>query len=1074
MGLLNMSFNFSVLLLFSTSLLLTACTGNSSSVSSTVPDTLNVVVGMVQSGQADNIDVQGVAVTVNGQLTVNEDTGGLSGVNTKTDYRGRFAIGLDADDPSAIVLFARGSAVEAEDDIALIQCKLPLGCPVIQGSSDSAAIVPFTEHYRTEYYYDYVANETPDDDEKTDDEYLAFDQTLWSAALEIAAKGQFISINSITDMAGAFGFSTYINNGSGVCDTVQCDANQQVSGYFSKYGIMKANTQVSNLIGIPDIISVEPANIASLDTIAATTSGNLQASIRYGALVAALQKIQLNYDNALVDKADPRFRRVLNNQFSQNKGQLYEKEPPIEQVLTQELWYSTAKDILTDANAYFTSPLPVEVGSVIAAFQLDLQAMVAGDLTQAKPSITESIASSYNNEIDFTKAMLTHLSSAAKEFSNPEYREKAQAYQDQLLVIGDEVSPAFNVITSSLLGVYGYYLSCTHGSCDVNNSWHAFNTSFDGSTKVLTLTFSDTQGDQLLVSQKVVDLIPEDTIDNPTQSLAIDIIFEGTLKEDQLTLVTDFSEKKLGEASLRVSYNEMVTQLMPDAALAENNPSMPVAGRIYPVAYEFSFTSLELHYKPLVSEIDPAAAEKELVLQGAFSWLLRGVKDVRDSNAATKYNLNNLSMVMNVSGPDLAVVNGEALSDNVVLSLVASGFNTSNYYPDSTFPEWDNYFVPAEGHRFGESSNADILKTSIIDYTFPQVDENGSPISGSIVDGRVVAEKSVQVDILKFDYIHSGSAAFIVYPPREDGKYLGLLCAVSAANEEFFEAGKISNEDTENTTGKDPVNVFDCVTQDFYEGEANVNAFINILWNQSSQMKDFIRAISVRGEGVYFADLTATETLPTFGAGETLFTGTMQAPAMLGIDNIRLQLRPQLVKTDNSAKLAEVALDLNLIRPTPSSINVGLFIAYNPEQILNSEAGLPVVAAGDDVESYYVAFKTDNNGNEFGEFIFNWYGAQLVDGGDGSKYLQNYDASNKAAKENFLFNLGTDITYGEVDTNANYKRCGFVFAGEDSDRECQAVAYLTFRGLVTGTIREERKGVYVARFIDGSWMVLGN
>jgi len=1074
--------NFTVLLFLLISILVSACSGNSSSRSTSIPDTLNIVVGLVQSGHADNVDVQGVAVTVNGQLTLDEETGALTGVQTTTDSRGRFAIGLDYDDPSAIILFARGSEVAAENNVTLIQCKLPQGCPTKQGLGSEITTIAFSDSYRTEYYYDYAVNDKEDELPETDDEFEAYNTTLWSAALEVAAEGQFININAVTDMAGAYGFSTYVNDGTGACTAEECDANQQAPGYFSKYGIMKANTQVSNLIGIADIISVEPANIASLDTISATFSSNLQSSIRYGALIAALQQIQLTYDNGLADRSVRRFRRVLNSQFSHNRGQLYQKDAPlyfdddkqenVEYVLTKELWFATAKDILIATKAHFVDlnkVLPVEVGSVISAFQIELLSLEAGELTQAVPLISESIADSYNNEIDFTKAMLKHLVSAADEFSNPEYRAKAKAYQQQLLEIGDEVSPAFNVITSSLLDIYGYYLSCTHTSCDSQNLWHGFNTDFDAEDKTLTLTFSAEEGDQLVISQRVVDLITDDANDTPTESLAIDVVFSGVLKNDKLTIITDFSEEKLGDASLRVSYNEIVTQVMPDAALADSNPSMPAVGQIYPVAYEFSFTSLEMKYQP-------ADGAKELTVQGAYSWLLRGVKDVRDENAPTKYNLNNLTLVMNVSGPELGQLNEEALTDNVVMSLVASGFNTSNYYPDSTFPEWDNYFVPAEGHRFGASSGIDILETSIIDYTFPQINADGSSVTGAIVDGIVVAGKDTQVKVLRFNYLHSGSAAFVVYPASTEGKYLGLLCSITPQNEPYFELGQISNIGAPNSSGADPASVFDCISQSFYEGDATVNNFINQLWDLDSQVKDFIRAINVIGEGVYFADLIASgETrLPVFTAAETRFTGTMQAPAMLGIDNIRLQIRPQLVNSNNAANLAEVAVDLNLVRPTASSINLGLFIAYNPEQILNTDDGLPVVAAGDDVESYYVAFKTLANGDEIGEFIFNWYGAQLIDGGDGSKYLQDYDSSNPAPKEDFLFNLGTDVAYGETDANAGYTRCGFVFSGDDSDRDCKAIAYLTFRGLVTGTIREEREGVYVARFLDGTWMVLGN
>jgi hypothetical protein len=1073
-----MSSNFKVLLFLLITTFLSACTGNSSSSSSSIPDTLNIVIGLVHSGQAKNIDVQGVAVTVNGQLTLDEVTGELTGVQAKTDSRGRFAIGLDYEDPSAIILFASGSAVSAESDVTLVQCKLPLGCPIKQGLGEATTLIDFSDTYRTEYYYDYSINDDQDDDVTTDDEFTASSTTLWSAALEIAAEGQFININAVTDMAGAFGFSTYINDGeTGVCNAQECDANQQAPGYFSKYGIIKSNTQVSNLIGIPDIISTEPADVTRLDSISSTSLNNLEASIRYGALIAALQQIQLSYDNALSDRAERRFRRVLNSQFSQNRGQLYEKDAPIEQVLTKELWYTTAKDILTAANAHFVNlnkVLPVEVGSAISAFQLELLALEevqAGQLTQALPSISESIADSYANEIDFTKAMLKHLVSAADEFSNPEYRVKAKAYQQQLFEIGDEVSPAFNMITSSLLDVYGYYLSCTHETCDTENSWHAFNTSFDAESKKLVLTFSAEEGDELIITQRIVDLIPEDADDTPSESLAIDVVFEGMLKQDELTINTDFSEERRGDASLRISYFDIVTEAMPDAALAESNPSMPVTGRVYPARYEFSFTSLEMKYKP-------ADTAKELTVQGAYSWLLRGVSDVRDENAPLKYNLNNFTVVMNVSGPELGTLNDESLTDNVVMSLVGSGFNTSNYYPDSTFPEWDNYFVPAEGHRFEEGSGINILETSIIDYTFPQVNEDGSRVEGAVVDGRVVPEKSTQVKVLRFDYLHSGSAAFVVYPAGSDNRYIGLLCSITSQNEVYFELGQISNIGSENANGSDPEEIFSCLSQSFYEGSATVNNFINQLWNLDPQVRDFIRAINVRGEGVYFADLITSglpeDDLPVFTEEKIQFTGTMQAPAMLGIDNIRLQLRPQLVSSDNTKKLAEVAVDLNLTRPSPSSINVGLFIAYNPEQILNTDDGLPVVAAGDDVESYYVAFKTDQFGNEIGEFIFNWYGAQLVDGADGTKQLQDYDESNPEPKEDFLFNLGTDVVYGEADADAGYKRCGFVFSGDSSDRECKAIAYLTFRGLVTGTIREEREGVYVARFIDGTWMVVGN
>ena len=44
----------------------------------------------------------------------------------------------------------------------------------------------------------------------------------------------------------------------------------------------------------------------------------------------------------------------------------------------------------------------------------------------------------------------------------------------------------------------------------------------------------------------------------------------------------------------------------------------------------------------------------------------------------------------------------------------------------------------------------------------------------------------------------------------------------------------------------------------------------------------------------------------------------------------------------------------------------------------------------------------------------------------------------------------------------------------DSNDGCEAVAYLTVRGALVGTIREERENVFVARFVDGTWMIIGD
>lgn len=1070
---------------------LVACSGNESSIVATPDSTLNVVVGITHSGLAEDVVVQGVGVGVNGKLSVDEDTGELSGVRATTDSRGRFALGLNLDNQAAVIMFASGTMAD-DSSATRVQCKLPQGCAVKQGQDGGVENVAFGAHYNPEYYYDYEVNPTPDTDPETDDAYTLLNTTLWSSALEFAALGQFININPITDMAGAYGYSSYINDGTGACVVDDCAANQQAPGFFSKYGVVKGNTQMSSLLGLSDIISKEPANIAALDSISASNSISLTESIRYGALIAALQQIQLSHDNALANKGEQKFRRTLNEQFAENIGQLYQKTPPVDQVLTMETWLGAAREILLAAESHFAGlnqSLPSEVGGVIIDFNSMLESLEDGELTKAAAAIPENLADSYENEIIYTKAMLKHLETVADEFSNPEYRKKANQYRQQIDQMGNDVSPAVNTLTTSMLDLYGYYLSCYFETCDGSNQWHAKFPSFNSESKVLTINYAETPVSPLTVSQRIVDLLPNDEEPNPSVSRAIDFVVDGTIKVDNLTAITDFSEQGFGEASMRVSYEFDVSELKPDDSMRSLNPSMPAqteADPVYPAAYEFAFSALELKY----TNEDPQLNQ---TLQGAYSWLLRGVNDIRvrdlegNLNGPKRYNLEVFTIVSNLSGHDFDTAEDTSLADNVVMSISGNSYNARNYYPDTVFPEWDNYFVPRKGKEEGKSSDTPILRVSIIDYDFPAIDDEGNPVDGSILEGEVQPGKNARVKMLKFDYLYAGAAAFVVYPKRDDGRYLGMICQVATENEEYFNTeekngiiGNITRKDDDGNTS----NIFVCTNSGFYEGEDDVNAFVNQIWDaERGQLaglnvtgEELLKIVDVPGEGVYFADLPTEnngQDLISFPEEETDYLGTMFAPHVLGIDNIRLQIRPQLNNADNTASLAEVAFDMNLIRRGKNVIDIGLFIAYNPEQILNTESGLPYIAAGDNTESYYIAYKTTDTGDETGAFIFNWQGAQLVDGDNNSKVLQDYDPSNANPEDNFLFNLGSDVAYGQGEAKDDELRCGLLARGDSSEVSCDAIAYLTFRGFVTGTIREERPGVFVARFVDGSWQILG-
>jgi hypothetical protein len=224
--------------------------------------------------------------------------------------------------------------------------------------------------------------------------------------------------------------------------------------------------------------------------------------------------------------------------------------------------------------------------------------------------------------------------------------------------------------------------------------------------------------------------------------------------------------------------------------------------------------------------------------------------------------------------------------------------------------------------------------------------------------------------------------------------------------------------------------------------------------------------------------------------GVTAYHGVIEQAIVLGVDSLRLQFKPELVNQEVSAYLPETVLDVSLVWRTHDVIDINVLLAFDAEQKFNNPdgSGLPYLATGSDVESYSVAYRTDSAGDESGEYTMAWSGVHFVDGPvDGTKVMQRTDDVD--LKEGVFAGIGSNVTYspysarelqqqqsnGIDGTKATEEKCGFFARGGSTQEgeDCDAIAYLTFRGLVTGSIREERDGVYVIRYIDGTWQVLG-
>jgi hypothetical protein len=352
-------------------------------------------------------------------------------------------------------------------------------------------------------------------------------------------------------------------------------------------------------------------------------------------------------------------------------------------------------------------------------------------------------------------------------------------------------------------------------------------------------------------------------------------------------------------------------------------------------------------------------------------------------------------------------------------------------------------------------------------------------------DGNESETEVVEVQYIELDYEHSGLERYVVYPKLDgDDEYWGRLCVAGSADEDDL----VDPEYTRVTQDEDGLDVTEiiliCTDPAKYEGEATPDDLVKQVYALN---KDFFSLQEVNGQGVYRINYPEISDGELGGLVEgASYDGTMEVPIVLGVDSLRMQFQPELVNSANTEYFPESLVDISLIWRSHDLIDVNALLAFDPEQVINSESGLPYLAVGSNSESYSIAYRTDEEGNEYGEYALAWAGVTFFDGPiDGTQVMQATDDDD--LKEGVFSELGSNVSYssytkreleklGSVDgSDVSEEKCGFFARGDTpiAGEDCEAIAYFTFRGLVTGSLREERDGVYVIRYIDGSWQVLG-
>ena len=1033
--------------------IIAGCSGNSSSSRQITPASAETFSGVVNNGFHAGMDVELLAVGVTGQLLADEN-GDSQVVETVTSDEGRYNLRVVQDLEGPVLLRAASSA--NTDSLSRAQCQISTGC------NPGEQNVPFGESY-----------------------VMATDVSYF-AAIETGSDGRFVVINPVTEMARVLGFTTYIDEGNGPVGA----GNTPASGAYSTYGIIMGNTQVADLLGVSEITTIEPANLVNLHLIS-SSSALFSQSIRYGALLAAWQKLSIEYNNQNPAPANGEritFQNTVIREFIANRGQLYEDQPPVAQTLTLKTWYETAQEVLTGARNFHTAQgrsVPSEVNGVISSLSTQAAAMRAGQLTQAAATLPDDLVENYSSSIARTKAMIAYLTDLGNNFGTPEFRQEITGFYDLIKSETGRLAPEFDRMMSELLEIRNFYLLCTHNQpgCQAAGQLNGRQYQYTAADQMLVIINpTDQPGNEsrLYLSQSMVDLRDNpDPSDPITESQVHELFLKGKLESGTLVMdLTGNAGQNATNGSFRFNYPVALAELPLEPAELPNGNGVTVNENHVPDTIELILPSVDLRDTAVTGTAD------EFAITGSLSTLLIANVDVADLDENTpetdkkgkRYNLADVSIQLQAQGQSRGsvVVDSENsdLRDNAVVDIRATASSAVitqdvpvAYFPDKKYPDLASFFNPREGFNVGDPSPADLVTTRRGVMNFPALTQQG----------ELVEDQTVQVSYLEMDYEYGGLARFVTYPKiGDDDQYFGLICLATPENEEFLVDPEFTREVVDDEGNVTQQLLLSCDTRDKYDGDSSPDNLINIIYDINP---DIIGLYSLNGRGLYRLNLPVdNEGNLQFDQGEVSYGGVIERVIMLGVSNMRFIMTPNVVNAAGTDYLPAGNIDISLRYPERDQIEVNAFFSYNPTNVQANPNGngLPFLDVGTDIESYAIAYSTNANGNEVGEVTMAWSGVEFVDGNPGGDLTAQRTGSGGEA---FLVNLGSSVQYDRREGNDTAdEHCGFFRRGDPvvQETECRAVAYFAFGGRVTATVREERDGVFVARFTDGTFQVLGN
>lgn len=869
--------------------------------------------------------------------------------------------------------------------------------------------------------------------------------------------GMTVNVNWITDIASSLARTVYIDKVSNeLSPDDKADINQAVleqiesaeTGIYNEYTIELANLHVSELFGLSDVISAPVVAPSQITQVTSVSGDAYVEGVYYGALIAALPKLadDTSSDYMTTLELITEYARDARGQLLQREG-----ENNSEEIITKYEIFNAAASLLRGNINYFGgqgATIPSGARTALERLEAVAASMVVDQHTSVTVDVPAELAS-WGTAIERSKYFIEDLTAAVKNFwgyddSQPSFVDPIHGRRVDAYYLAHEST--LSTLSELTFGPNGVFQDIMQGAevlarCDYGEGV----CSGDGNYQIETDT-SDALGrpsDRVLINGSLrVVMRPVETEDSEDDLYRVfDFELESnpdaTAEDDsngfKNSLATGNGQRyywfteALSDGSLttrpyvRVFFDELYSS-PPEGMFADDADSSHVAPTQIAIVW------------PLVrvnQNINGAGSgdSGEHQFNILFEANLVGVTDPLVENSPTRYN------PVTLVNRSRSTALGERANESEIFVQLRTT-NSSTYYPTQKWPAASEFFL---GRKDAPSTVAGLV-TSL--YRDEQVLSNGTVIE-------------------YFDeYLSSSEYAsrIKVYPYDASSNTTRTeSCQVEVA---YPSPRVIGDPGTRSELS--------CDSELILAGDVTLDELLE---------RNFENAVltrySVPGNGIYEIDLNDSDivnndTYQGFSKGVDYgpFDATFFEDIEMGIDRLSL-VATSLLQDPEEEALIPVVLEFALERQIADQFALSMVYGYGAEEAFENIINNLGVVVGGDAQGFAVEFAVSEE--------------QVANAEGGTDIIEVERGAWKVSRSNVAMGGTDQSVLAQISTRTEYTQgteeeaCGVNDRDKLSSAEgCEAVAYLTVRGALVGTIREERENVFVARFVDGTWMIIGD